>query len=114
MLLSSLIAIRAMLITNAYAQSSRGDSDKLMVCVESGSADPVSHLIVLFGERMSSSQVASALGYSHTYFIKKIGSQHHIHLDWVIALKPARVRMGRSTQYKTKAVALFMKHRGLL
>jgi hypothetical protein len=76
--------------------------------------DPVAKLIKQFGELMPSVLVAAELGYSHNYFIKKIGSQDYEHLDWVIALKPARVRKGRALQYKTAAVAGFMKQRGLL
>lgn len=71
-------------------------------------------LLSRFGDRMSSAQVADALGYSHLYFQKKIGSSKHTHLDWVVALKPARVRIGSVNHYKTSAVAKLMIARGLL
>jgi hypothetical protein len=80
----------------------------------SDSIDPVAKLIKKFGDLMPSVLVVAELGYTHNYFIKKIGSQDYEHLDWVIALKPARVRKGRSLQYKTAVVAGFIKQRGLL
>lgn len=101
-----------MLTSNA--QAPLGETPQLTARVEQKGADPVANLVERFGDRMSASQVADALGYSHTYFQKKIGSKDYAHLDWVQALKPARVRHGRAHQYKTLAVGGFMLQRGLL
>lgn len=101
-----------MLNTNAHAILAT--NSQFQARVEIRESDPAANLVDRFGDRMSSTEVAAALGYSHTYFIKKIGSKDHNHLDWVMALRPARVRMGRTTKYKTKAVAKLMVKRGLL
>lgn len=71
-------------------------------------------LVTKFGERMSAVQVAGVLGYSPTYFTKKIGSEKHRHLDWVKTLLPARVKNGAAFEYKTDAVERLMRGRGLL
>lgn len=67
-----------------------------------------------FGDSMTATQVAAELGYSPVYFTKKIGSEKHAHLDWVKALRPARVKAGATFVYKTKAVEVLMRGRGLI
>lgn len=75
---------------------------------------PARSLVSEYGERMRAQDVAKELGYSHVYFVKKIGSEKHRHLDWVKALLPARVRVGASYGYRTDAVQALMAKRGLL
>lgn len=79
-----------------------------------GSVGSVRSLAAEYGDHMRAQDVAKELGYSHIYFVKKIGSEKHRHLDWVKALLPARVRLGASYGYRTTAVQKLMASRGLL
>lgn len=71
-------------------------------------------LFSTYGERMTSENVATELGYSLTYFLKKIGSEKHRHLDWVSFLFPVRIRHGRVPYYPTQKVARLLHEKGLL
>lgn len=77
------------------------------------STEASERLFAAYGERMTSEEVASELGYSLTYFLKKIGSEKHRHLDWVSALFPVRVRLGRTAYYPTNYVAQLLRKKGL-
>ncbi len=95
---------------SAEPAASQGSAVKLQL-VETPPAD---RLIATYGERMTTLQVATELGYTETYFLKKIGSAKHTHLDWVKALKPARFSLGLTPYYHTEAVSKFMGQKGIL
>ncbi|MDG1580922.1 hypothetical protein [Pseudomonas sp. GOM6] len=79
-----------------------------------GRGDEPRCLVTEYGGRMSAKDVAGELGYSYTYFTKKIGNAKYRHLDWVKVLLPARIKNGAAFDYKTSAVEGLMKVRGLL
>ncbi len=64
-----------------------------------------------FGDAIPRDEVAELLFFSKVYFAKRIGSKDLDHLAWVKALKPARIRRGRHTFFKTKAVASYLDAR---
>lgn len=68
-------------------------------------------LFTRFGDAIPRDDVADLLYFSKVYFSKRIGSKELKHLDWVKALKPARIRRGRHTFFKTDVVASFLDTR---
>jgi len=68
-------------------------------------------LFTRFGDAIPRDDVADLLFFSKVYFAKRIGSKDLVHLAWVRALKPARIRRGRRTFFKTQAVASFLDAR---
>jgi hypothetical protein len=105
------------LSTSSYAEHHPGyghgeAADALPINDSCGHAQ--SPMVQKFGACMTAKQVAAELGYSLVYFTKKIGSEKHGHLEWVKALRPARVKAGSTFEYKTVAVETLMRGRGLL
>lgn len=79
-----------------------------------GRVDEPRCLVSEYGARMSAKDVAVELGYSYSYFTKKIGYAKYRHLDWVKVLLPARIKNGAAFDYRTSAVECLMKMRGLI
>lgn len=68
-------------------------------------------LFTRFGDAIPRDDVADLLFFSKVYFAKRIGCKDLDHLAWVKALKPARIRRGRHSFFKTQAVAMFLDAR---
>ena len=94
--------------------STGAESQKAGGYANSSLRDEAKPLVVKYGQLMTPEQVASELGYSVTYFIKKIGSKKYSHLDWVRSLRPWRAKVGSRYKYRTEAVENLLKARNVL